>query len=66
MAVTAHYMAKGPDGNERMVSKLVAFRLVTGTHSGANIAKVFLKILKELNVLHKVIFYLIIRDVRSP
>ena len=54
--MTACYMAKGPDGNERMVFKLVAFCLVTGTHSGANIAKVFLKILKELNVLHKVIF----------
>ena len=65
MAVTAHFMAKGPDGNDKMVSKLVAFRLVTGTHSGANIAKIFLKILKELNVLHKVLFYLINCDVRS-
>ena len=63
--MTAHFMAKGPDGNDKMVSKLVAFRLVTGTHSGANIAKIFLKILKELNVLHKVLFYLINCDVWS-
>lgn len=63
MAVTAHYMAKGADGNDRMVSKLVAFQLVMGTHSGANIAKIFLKILEELNVLHKVNFCLVIRDV---
>jgi len=54
MVVTMHFMAKGPDGNKRMVSKLVIFCLVMGTHSGANIAKIFLKILKELNVLHKV------------
>ena len=56
-------MAKGADGNDRMASKLVAFCLVTGTHSGANIVQIFLKILEELNVLHKVIFHLVIHDV---
>ena len=65
MVVTVHFMAKGLDSNDKMVSKLVAFRLVTGTHSSANIAKIFLKILKELNVLHKVLFYLINCDVQS-
>ena len=65
MVVTVHFMAKGLESDDKMVFKLVAFRLVTGTHSGANIAKIFLKILKELNVLHKVLFYLINCDVQS-
>ena len=56
-------MAKGADGNDRMALKFVAFCLVTGTHSGANIAKIFLKILEELNVLHKVNFHLVICNV---
>ena len=63
--VTAHFMAKGLDSNDKMVSKLVTFCLVISTHSGANIAKIFLKTLKKLNVLHKVLFCLINCDVQS-
>lgn len=54
MAVTAHFSSKDDNGNLVTRSRLVAFRHVSGSHTGAHLAKSFLDILKELGVLHKV------------
>lgn len=54
MAVTAHYASKDRNQNLVICSRLVAFRHVSGIHSGENLAKHFFAILKELGVLHKV------------
>ncbi|KAJ2918846.1 hypothetical protein MD484_g1605, partial [Candolleomyces efflorescens] len=54
MAVTAHYLVKSASGHLTLRSRLVAFRHIQGSHAGANIGRVFVNILKEINCLHKV------------
>jgi hypothetical protein len=55
MAVTAHFCAYSSDGKRLVIkSQLVAFRHVSGTHDGVNLAKVFVAILKDLGALNKV------------
>ncbi len=55
MAVTAHYVLR--TGKHLHVhSNLVAFRYIDGSHSGANIGKEFVRILEEIDCLHKVCF----------
>jgi hypothetical protein len=54
MAITAHYLAKDSiSGNLVLRAQLVAFRELEGSHTGRNIAKVFLQVLKEINCLDK-------------
>lgn len=60
MAVTAHYLAHSPTPAGSLLTlqtRLVAFRILYGSHTGANIGKVFLKILEEINCLHKVYLF---------
>jgi hypothetical protein len=52
MAVTAHYCTETPDGQLIIRARLVAFRYVQGSHTGHNLAKIFVKILKELDILN--------------
>ena len=60
MAVTAHYAVfSESSGNLETQTSLVAFRELKGSHSGANIGKVFLQIIKEIGCLNKVCFLLI-------
>lgn len=54
MAVTAHYMIKSSSGKHLLRSRLVAFRHIQGSHTGVNIGKTFVRILKEVNCTHKV------------
>lgn len=55
MAVTAHYCAKSSKtGNLLLKSQLVAFRNLRGSHTGINIGKEFVRIVKEIGCLHKV------------
>jgi hypothetical protein len=54
MAVTAHYCAKASDGRLVLRSQLVAFRHVQGSHSGANLAKTFISVIKEIGCLNRV------------
>jgi len=63
MAVTAHYCAKSSKtGNLVLKSQLVAFRNLQGSHTGVNIGKVFVRIVKEVNCLHKVASHLVSRE----
>lgn len=55
MAVTAHYIHRStPESTAVLRTQLVAFRLLKDSHSGENLAKAFIQILKEINCLHKV------------
>ncbi|RDB20127.1 putative AC transposase [Hypsizygus marmoreus] len=54
MAVTAHWCFEAADGDVKMRSRLVAFRHVSGSHDGVNLAKVFVGILKELGICNKI------------
>lgn len=57
MAVTAHFMANTPSPVGPLLTlqtRLVAFRVLHGSHTGINIGKAFVKILEEINCLHKV------------
>jgi hypothetical protein len=54
MAVMAHYLAKDSQGNLVIRADLVAFRELHGSHTGVNIAKVFLQVVQEIGALHKV------------
>jgi hypothetical protein len=56
MAVTAHYCARAPDGRLVLKSQLVAFRHVQGSHSGVNLARTFVSVVKEIGCLHRVSF----------
>jgi len=55
MAVTAHYAAKSPSGHLVLKSQLIAFRHLHGSHTGINIGKVFVQIIKEIGCLHKIL-----------
>lgn len=54
MAMTAHYSAKSADGHLIARTQLVAFRQLHGSHSGVNIGKVFVQVVKEIGCLNKV------------
>ncbi|KAF5329696.1 hypothetical protein D9619_009224 [Psilocybe cf. subviscida] len=57
MAVTAHFMANTPSPVGPLLTlqtRLVAFRVLHGSHTGVNIGKAFVKILEEINCLHKI------------
>jgi hypothetical protein len=53
MAVTAHYILR-VDGHLEIRSRLIAFRKISGDHSGHNMAQYMAKILHELHVIEKV------------
>lgn len=54
MAITAHFCSYDKHGNLLVRNRLVAFRHISGAHSGTNLAEHFITILKELGILHKV------------
>jgi hypothetical protein len=55
MAVTAHYISRDPITRRlRYEAGLVAFRAISGQHSGANIAEHLFAVIKDLGILHKV------------
>jgi hypothetical protein len=59
MAITAHYMAKMPNtGTLVLKSQLIAFRRLQGSHTGENIGKVFVSVVKEIGCLHKVCLWI--------
>lgn len=53
MAVTAHWVEEGDGTKLKLKSRLIAFRLVSGSHDGVNLAKHFFKILEEFGLLRK-------------
>ncbi|KAF4617427.1 hypothetical protein D9613_006423 [Agrocybe pediades] len=54
MAVTAHFLLKDEHTNLVTKNRLVAFRHISGSHSGKHLAEQFLLILKELGIAHKI------------
>lgn len=55
MAVTAHFLKQLPHtGDLSLETRLIAFRILQGSHTGANMATEFLKILQEMDCAHKV------------
>lgn len=54
MAVTAHFIARSVSNILTLEMRLVAFRPLHGSHTGVNLAKEFLTILKEIEYLNKV------------
>jgi hypothetical protein len=53
MAVTAHYIASGPTRPHQRAA-LVAFRKISGAHTGRNMAKYMAEVLRDLRITHKV------------
>jgi hypothetical protein len=53
MAITAHYVLPAC-GHLIMQSRLVTFRHVVGSHTGKNLAGIFITVLRELHLLYKV------------
>lgn len=54
MAVTIHFLKRDNHGNLIMVSRLLAFRFIEGTHTGENLAQNFFGILKSYGILKSV------------
>ncbi|KAF5353589.1 hypothetical protein D9758_013794 [Tetrapyrgos nigripes] len=48
MAVTVHYIVRAESGHIELRSRLVAFRRIESSHTGANIAGIFMSVLKDL------------------
>lgn len=57
MAVTAHFIARSISDVLTLETRLVAFQPLHGSHTGVNLAKEFLTVLKETECLNKVVFY---------
>ncbi len=54
MAITAHYMMRLSNGRLVLRSDLVAFRGLDESHTGVNIAKVFLQVVEEIGCINKI------------
>lgn len=54
LAITGHYLARSARGDLILKSDLLAFRKLEGSHSGVNLGKAFVQILKEVGIIHKV------------
>jgi hypothetical protein len=54
MAVTAHWTMRTSNGDIELKAALAGFRWVKESHSGENIAKCFMDILRELDILDRI------------
>ncbi|KAG9018943.1 hypothetical protein FRB90_008137, partial [Tulasnella sp. 427] len=54
MALTAHWIAKGSNGEWTPQTRLLAFKHVKGSHSGANLANEIFEVLESAGILHKI------------
>ncbi|THH30687.1 hypothetical protein EUX98_g3511 [Antrodiella citrinella] len=54
MGVTLHFINKDERGHLRLRARLGAFRFIKGTHTGVDLARQFVHILRELGILHKI------------
>jgi hypothetical protein len=59
MAVTAHYIAPGRT-RPHLRAALVAFRKISGAHTGRNMARHMAEVLHDLRITHKVCSYLLV------
>ncbi|KAJ7132525.1 hypothetical protein C8R44DRAFT_611868, partial [Mycena epipterygia] len=60
LAITGHYIMEDANGNLVLRTQLLAFRRLEGSHTGENIGKVFVQVMKEIGCLRKVsdvVFY---------
>lgn len=54
MAVTAHYCSKDSRGRLVLRSHLIAFRHISGSHTGENLARYFVEILEDVGATQRV------------
>ena len=54
MALTAHFCARNEAGRLEIAERLLAFRLVEGSHDGENLGQMMYDIVKETGAIHKV------------
>jgi hypothetical protein len=65
MAITVHWMGKRRNQLE-LCSALIAFREVTGHHSGDNLGKVLFNIIQNTGIAHKVCLFILCFSVSDP
>ncbi|PPR08205.1 hypothetical protein CVT24_001392 [Panaeolus cyanescens] len=53
LAVTCHFAVRNSAGHLEIANRLLAFRLVTGSHEGDNVGQVMYDIVKEADIHHK-------------
>lgn len=54
MAITAHFLKRAPaTGALSLETRLIAFRILHGSHSGANLGAEFLQVLQDMDCAHK-------------
>lgn len=59
MGVTAHFIARSPLNVLTLETRLVAFRVLHGSHTGNNLANEFLRVIEEIECLNKVCYIVI-------
>jgi hypothetical protein len=53
MCITAHFH----NGHRRQVNRLIAFRVIEGSHTGGHLAETFFEVMEEFGIVHKVMFW---------
>lgn len=56
MGISVHFCAKDISDRLALLSRLLAFRVVPGSHCGANMARIFFDILEKAGILRKVTY----------
>ena len=56
MCITTHFY----DRHNLLVNRLIAFRVIEGSHTGTRLADTFFEVMEEYEVTHKVSFYVLI------
>lgn len=54
LAISSHFYVRDEKGRLQRQNGLIAFRFIEGSHTGANLAQEFIKIVEELGVIGKV------------
>ncbi|CEL61243.1 Putative AC transposase OS=Zea mays PE=2 SV=2 [Rhizoctonia solani AG-1 IB] len=49
MCITAHFH----NGHRRQVNRLIAFRVIEGSHTGGHLAETFFEVMEEFGIVHK-------------
>lgn len=57
MAMTSHYCARDQQGNLYIANRLLAFRVVEGSHDGETIGQLMFDIVKDAGVIHSVSYF---------
>jgi hypothetical protein len=58
MAVTTHFCTRDENGRLDIAARLLAFRVIEGSHDGEYIGDVLFEIMDDAGIIHKVRTYL--------